>query len=324
MEPGGPAYAAILGAFGPDVFGADGRVDRQRLSARVLGEGGALARLEGIVHPAVVEVLQAQAAASKAPAVAIEAIKLLEAGLDRTLCDEVWVTTCSRRQQFTRLASSRGMQPEQVRKWLAVQMPVRQMMARADRVIDTGGTIAETRLAVLGAWADLGLRFPEPRARPAGLDDVDGIAAILNAVVGEGGLSTINRTFTLAQERALIRRLPERARLTVADVGKVIVGFQVIKPYAACTGTMDHVATLGTYVSATMRNTELGRRMSEETFKLARAAGYEKVVVQVRADNAGANDFYAALGFRVCGRLARQARVAGGDVDVVLFERFLQ
>jgi ribosomal protein S18 acetylase RimI-like enzyme len=64
--------------------------------------------------------------------------------------------------------------------------------------------------------------------------------------------------------------------------------------------------------------------MSEETFKQARAAGYEKVVVQVRADNSGASGFYVALGFRECGRLARQARVAGGDVDVVLLERFLE
>jgi len=325
MQPGGPAYGPVLAAFGPDILGADGRIDRQRLSARVFGEEGALARLEGMVHPAVAKVLRVQAAASTAPAVAIEAIKLLEAGLSRRLCDQVWVTTCSRRQQFARLATSRGMLPEQVRRRLAAQMSARQMAAQADRVIDTGGTIEATRLAVLGAWVELELPLPEPRIRPAVLDDAGGIAAVLNAVVREGGLSVIDRTFTPAQERAFLRRLPERARLTVAEVGKVIAGFQVIEPYAqhACTAAMDHVATLGTYVATSVRGTGLGRRMSEETFKHARAAGCQKMVVQVRADNPVAHGFYTGLGFLLCGRLERQARMADRWVDVLLFEMFL-
>jgi dephospho-CoA kinase len=324
MEPGAPAYVAVVAAFGTEVLGAGGRIDRQRLGARVFGEEGALARLEGIIHPAVAEVAKAQTAASMAPAVAIEAIKLLEAGLSRMLCDEIWVTTCSRRQQFARLAASRGMRPDQVRRRLAAQMPVREMMARADRIIDTGGTIGETRLAVLGAWTELGLLLPEPRIRPAGLVEAEGIAAVLNAVVREGNHSVIDRTFTPAQERAFLRGLPARSHLTVAELGNVVAGFQVVEPYAAYPSGMDHAATLGTYVAAAVRGAGLGRRMSGETFEQARAAGFAKIVVQVRADNAGALGFYAALGFRACGRLVRQVRLAGGEVDVVLFEKFLE
>jgi dephospho-CoA kinase len=324
MEPGAPAYAAVLAAFGTDVLDACGSIDRQRLGARVFGEKGALVRLECIIHPAVAEVIKAQAAASTAPAVAIEAIKLLEAGLNRMLCDEIWVTVCSRRQQFARLATSRGMRPDQVRRRLAAQMPVREMIARADRVIDTGGTIAATRLAVLEAWIALGLPLPEPRTRSARLEDAEGIAAVLNSVVRERGRSVIDRTFTPAQERAFLRRLPARSCLTLVEVGSVVAGFQVVEPFAAYTGAMNHVATLGTYVAASVRGAGLGRRMSEETFEQARAAGFAKIVVQVRADNAGALGFYAALGFRACGRLARQARVEGRDIDVLLFERILE
>jgi dephospho-CoA kinase len=324
MEPGAPAYAAVLAAFGPAVLDAGGRIDRQRLGVRVFGEEGALARLEGIIHPAVAEVLKAQAAASTAPAVAIEAIKLLEAGLSRTLCDKIWVTTCSRRQQFARLAAGRGMQPDQVRRRLAAQMPLREMTARADRVIDTGGTIAATRLAVLEAWTELGLPLPEPRMRPGLLADAEGIAAVLNAVVHERDRSVIDRTFTPAQERSFLRRLPARSRLTVAEVGNVVAGFQVLEPYALYTGAMNHVATVGTYVAAAVRGAGLGRRMTGETFEQARAAGFSKIVVQVRADNAGALAFYDALGFRACGRLACQARLEGSDVDILLFEKFLE
>jgi dephospho-CoA kinase len=324
MEPGAPAYAAVLAAFGSELLGAGGRIDRQWLGARVFGEEDALARLEAIVHPVVAEVLQAQTATSEAPAVAIEAIKLLEAGLNRVLCDEIWVTTCTRRQQYARLAASRGMTPEQVRRRLAAQMPAREMIARADRVIDTSGTIAATRLAVLAAWIEVGLPLPEPRIRPARLDDAEGIAAVLNTVVRDGNLSTIDRTFTPAQERAFLRRLPARSRLLVAEFGNIIAGFQVIEPYAGYTGAMNHVATLGTYVAPAARCAGLGRRMSVRTFQQARTAGFEKMVVQVRADNDGALGFYAALGFRACGRLVCQARLAGGDVDVLLFEKFLE
>jgi dephospho-CoA kinase len=311
VEPGWPAYEAVVAAFGPDILRPDGRIDRHRLGHRVFSDPGKLRRLEGIIHPAVVEVLQVQAAASTAPAVVIEAIKLFEAGLSRTLCDQVWVTTCSRRQQFARLAASRGMLPEQVRSRLAVQMSAREMAAQANRVIDTGGTVEATRLVVLGAWVELGLPLPEPRIRPAVLDDAGGIAALLNAVVREGGLTVIDRTFTPSQGRAFLRALPERSRLTVAEVGKVIAGFQVIEPCAqhAYAATMDHVATLGTYVAESVRGSRLGLNISKETFKHAGAAGYVKLMVQVRADNPVAHGFYTRLGFLPCGRLARQARV---------------
>jgi dephospho-CoA kinase len=324
MEPGQPVHARVTAAFGQDIMGSDGRIDRKRLGRRVSSEEGALRSLEGIVHPAVVEVLRARVSTSQAPLVVVEAIKLLEAGLSRSLCDRIWVTVCSRRQQFARLASGRGMPADQVRRWLAVQMPQRAMVRQADRVIDTSGTIASTRLIVLGAWRELGLSAPEPRMRPASLDDAEGIAAVLNAVVREGGLTVIDRTFSPAQERTYLRELPKRARLVVAEVGSVIAGFQIVEPYAGYTAAMDHVATLGTYVAAPARGLGLGRRLSEETFKDARAVGYDKFIVQIRADNPGAYDFYVSLGFRECGRLARQARIADRWVDAILLEKFLE
>jgi ribosomal protein S18 acetylase RimI-like enzyme len=73
-----------------------------------------------------------------------------------------------------------------------------------------------------------------------------------------------------------------------------------------------------------VRGTGLARLMSDETFKQARDSGFTKMVVQVRADNPGAQSFYAALGFQPCGRLARQAQVADRFVDVLLFEMFLE
>ena len=104
MAPDGPAYAPIVAEFGRDILAPDGQIDRGELGRRVFADPAQLARLEAIVHPAVGEAIAAHVAASQAPAVVIEAIKLFEAGLSRRLCDEVWVTRCSLRAADRALA----------------------------------------------------------------------------------------------------------------------------------------------------------------------------------------------------------------------------
>jgi dephospho-CoA kinase len=330
IEPGGPAHDAVLTEFADDVRGPHDRIDRARLGQIVFADQDALRRLEAIIHPAVAEVIRARVWASPAPMVVIEAIKLLEAGLSRTLCDEVWVTRCSRSRQFARLRSSRNMPVEEIQRRIASQMPVEEMVAQADRVIVTDGTRADTGLQVLDSWAALGLPFPAVQVRMAGPADAEGIAAVLNAVVREGGRTAIDRTYTPAQERAFLKRLPERTLLATAELGAVVVGFQIVEPYAAYTGAMDHVATIGTYVAGPARCHGVAATMSAYMLEQARSAGYEKLIAAIRADNAAAVRFYSSLGFRECGRLVNQvstgetdAHSGAGRVDQLLLEHFL-
>lgn len=323
IEPGGPAYAGVVAEFGVEILSADGRVDRRRLAQRVFADPVALARLEAIVHPAVASVVEARVAASQAPVVAIEAIKLLEAGLSRKLCDQVWVTTCPEEMQIARLAATRRMSETDVRRRMASQMPVQQMVAQAHRVIDTSGTIAETALQVLEAWVALDLPVPRPVIRPAQVEDAEAIAAVWRAIVTEGGHSVVDRPFTPEQQRAYLEQMPPRARIMVAVVGDIVAGFQTLDLYATYTGAMDHVGVLGTFVVAPLRGRHIGRALSQATFEYARGAGFSKFVVSVRADNPGAQAFYASLGFQPCGRLKRQAFIQGRYVDELLFEVFL-
>ncbi len=320
---GGPAYAAVVAEFGPEIMGPDGRIDRGVLGRRVFADPAALARLEAIVHPAVGQAIAARVAASSAPVVVIEAIKLLEAGLSRQLCDQVWVTVCSETEQIARLAAGRGMTEVEARHRLANQMPAAQMIAQADRVIDTGGTLAETAIQVCEAWVALDLPLPAPTIRPATPDDAEAIAAVWRAIVAEGGQTVVDRPFTPAQERAYLEQLPPRARVTVAVVGGIVAGFQSLDLYATYTRAMDHVGVLGTFVLAPLRCRGIGRDLSRATFDHARQAGFAKLVINVRADNPGSQAFYASLGFRPCGRLARQAFIEGRYVDELLFEMFL-
>ncbi len=323
MAPGGPAFEPVLAAFGRVLLGPDGAIDRPQLAERVFADPVALARLEAIVHPAVGEVIARQVAASQAPLVVIEAIKLLESGISRALCDQVWVTQCSRRAQLTRLKKSRGMGAAEVRRRLAHQMPPAQMAAQAQRVIRTDGPMAETAGMVLAAWVELGLPLPAPVIRRGTLADAEGIAAVLNGAVREGGRTITGRTFTPAQERAFLRSMPKRSLLNIGLLGQVVAGFQEVMPYATFTHTMDHVGSAGTFILAAVRGRGLGRALSAVTWAEARAAGYNKLVVTVRADNPEAQAFYTGLGFQPCGRLTRQAFVDGKYVDELLYELFL-
>jgi len=324
MAPDGPAYAAVVAEFGPEILAADRTIDRSRLGRRVFGDPTALARLEAIVHPAVAAVIADRVAATAAPVVVIEAIKLLEAGLSRQLCDEVWVTRCHRRQQIARLRASRGMSEAEVRRRLAAQMPVRRMIAQADLVIDTSGTRSETGLQIVTAWAARGLPLPPQHIRRGTADDAEGIRAVLNAVVAEHGLTILEPVRSVAQERAFLRALPKRAHITVAQLGAVIVGFQVIEPAGRYTRALNHVATLGSYLLAAARGHGIGRAMSEATFAAARRLGFRKLVINVRADNTAAQTFYAQLGFQPCGRLTKQAFVDGRYVDELIYELLLE
>ena len=142
------------------------------------------------------------------------------------------------------------MSAEEVRRRMANQMPPRADGRPGARVIDTDGTMAETAHTVLAAWVELGLPLPAPVIRPATLADCEGTAAVLNSIVREGGRTIAGRTFTPAQERAFLRSLPQRSFLNIALLGKVVAGFQEVEPYATFTHTMDHVASVGTFLAA--------------------------------------------------------------------------
>jgi RimJ/RimL family protein N-acetyltransferase len=141
--------------------------------------------------------------------------------------------------------------------------------------------------------------------------------------VRAGGLTILDRTLTVPQERAFLKALPARARLTVAQMGAVVVGFQIIEPVVRYTRALDHVAALGSYVVAPARGRGVGRAMSQATFAAARELGFGKLVINVRADNAAAQAFYTRLGFELCGRLSAQAFADGRYVDELIYERFL-
>lgn len=155
MEPGQPAYRAIVEAFGPDIAPRGGSIDRRRLGEVVFADGQALARLERIVHPAVFVRIKERLEQTQAGVVVIEAIKLLEAGLSVQLCDIIWVVTAPREQQIQRLMATRNLSRAEAELRIDAQPPQELKVAQADVVIDNGGSKEETRAQVLRAWEAL-------------------------------------------------------------------------------------------------------------------------------------------------------------------------
>jgi dephospho-CoA kinase len=152
--PGSPELAAAVDEFGPGILRADGSLDRAALGRIVFADPEALARLEAIIHPAVrPRILEAIAAAERAgaPAVVIEAIKLVEGGL-ASLCDEVWLIVCSPEAQRERL-TARGSDAADTAQRIAAQSDLADRLApAATRVIDTSGTVEMVRREVTDAW----------------------------------------------------------------------------------------------------------------------------------------------------------------------------
>src|SRR5215212_1536774 len=152
MEPGTPEHAKIVERFGPEVQAADGRIDRPRLGGIVFADPAVLRDLEAILHPGVRAEIRRRMAASTAPILVVDAIKLLESGLAREM-DAVWVVTCPRAEQLCRLMTERGLTAEQAEARVSAQGSQEEKVRQATVVIENGGTLAETERQVEAALA---------------------------------------------------------------------------------------------------------------------------------------------------------------------------
>jgi dephospho-CoA kinase len=140
----GAAVPVIEAAFPGTTW--DGRVDRQKLGAVLLASPAGFKRLEAIVHPMVFEAERAflrAEAAKGAPLAVLEIPLLLETGGERRV-DCVIVCSAPAHLQRQRVMQRPAMTLEKLEQMLARQMSDAEKRARADFVVDTGTTYAET------------------------------------------------------------------------------------------------------------------------------------------------------------------------------------
>ena len=143
---------------------ADGKVDRQKLSQRVLGNPEALKKLEQIVHPLLGAHRQKfleEAEKSGAPVVLMDVPLLFETGGEKRM-DAVVVVSTSPEAQRERILARGTMTPEALDAILARQVPDAEKRKRADFVVDTSHGLEPVRAAIRDILAEV-VKMPQRR-----------------------------------------------------------------------------------------------------------------------------------------------------------------
>ncbi|MEW6661490.1 MAG: dephospho-CoA kinase [Bacillota bacterium] len=155
VAPGQEALQRLAEIFGQRIILSDGNLDRGALAAIVFNDHEKLEQLNAVLHPLViqktVEKLRSIKETEPDAVVVIDAPLLLEAGM-AGLVDEIWVVAAGEEEQIQRAALRDKLSREEASKRLAVQMPLKEKLKHAHRVIDNSGSLASTAEQVKRLW----------------------------------------------------------------------------------------------------------------------------------------------------------------------------
>ena len=165
VEPGTEGLALVAEAFGDEVIGPDGGLDRAALAGRVFTDPQARATLNSIVHPLIAARTAELVDAAPPGAVLVHDVPLLAENNLAGSFDLVLVVETPPEVRVRRLAESRGMTEADARARMSVQATDAQRRAIADVVIENGGDLADLAAAVDEVWRD--------RIAPPDEDDED-------------------------------------------------------------------------------------------------------------------------------------------------------
>jgi dephospho-CoA kinase len=159
----GEAVLAIEAAFPGTTV--DGKVDRNKLSARVVHDQAAMKRLEQIVHPMLGASRQKfldDAEQSGAPVAVVDVPLLFETGGEKRV-DAVVVVTTTAEIQRQRILARDNMTGEKLDAILARQLPDAEKRKRADFVVDTSHGLDPVRTRIRDILAKVG-KMPQRRS----------------------------------------------------------------------------------------------------------------------------------------------------------------
>jgi len=149
---------ALAAEYGPDVYRADGSLDRPKVAAVVFSDRAARERLDRLVHPKILARIAASLDELRRTGfrgtVVIDAALMLDWGLERG-CDAVLAVIAPPNVQVQRLMRSRGWTEAQAKARLAAQRDNDTFRAAADETLVNEGTVEELEDAARAAWARL-------------------------------------------------------------------------------------------------------------------------------------------------------------------------
>ena len=160
VEPGTAGLAEIERVFGPSVIAPDGSLDRPALGAIIFADADKRAQLNAITHPAIWtrgKQLFAAAEAENPDVIIVYDVPLLaEAAEDRPMkFDSIVVVQADIATRVDRMVNLRGMSRDEAERRLGAQATDDERLRIADVVIDSNGTLEQTREQVDSLWAEL-------------------------------------------------------------------------------------------------------------------------------------------------------------------------
>jgi dephospho-CoA kinase len=157
VAPGTPGLAAVVARFGGGVLQGDGSLNRRALASIVFSAPAARRDLEAIIHPSVRQEIDrwfASLDASRHPFAIADIPLLYEGGREREF-DAVIVAACDAETQVRRVMARDGATGDEARQRLQAQLPIDEKIRRADYVIRTDGTLADTDRQVRAVYEAL-------------------------------------------------------------------------------------------------------------------------------------------------------------------------
>ena len=155
VAPGTPGLAEVTAAFGPEVLGPDGSLDRTLLGEVVFADAAARGKLNAIIHPRVAQRMAELEQAAGQGAIVVHDVPLItENGLASSY-DIVVVVDVPPRIQLERLTRHRALTREQAKARIAAQASRDQRLAVAGIVVDNSGSLTELDRQVGELWAEL-------------------------------------------------------------------------------------------------------------------------------------------------------------------------
>ena len=158
VEPGKPAFRAIVDYFGKQVLQGDGALDRKKISGIVFKDIEKRRKLEGLIHPRITEVVSSRldAILKKDPDAIIQVVvPLLIETNQQQRYHRILVVYVPEQIQIQRLAKRDNITREAAANILKAQLSIDEKVAHADFVIHNDKTMEETREQVRDLWKRL-------------------------------------------------------------------------------------------------------------------------------------------------------------------------
>jgi len=149
-------WREVVEAFGEAIVGPEGEIDRKRLGSIVFGDPAEMAKLNGIMHPRMAEMIHQRVQEldrQGVQVVVVEAAVLVDAGWDRLpWIDQVWVTNSPEQLVVERLGLRNNLPEEEALKRVRSQLSFDERSRSADVMLENSGSTEELEQQVRSLW----------------------------------------------------------------------------------------------------------------------------------------------------------------------------